>query len=93
MRLIEPLIRDEKADAIRSYLSIANRAGLVGSLAFLGLTGLPLATIGLTIVFSVLALLTSPSTEFIELAKLTLGAFIGSFVQRQVEKGQQDMQP
>ncbi len=42
---------------------------------------------GLTIFFVVLSLaFTNP--DLMELGKLTLGAFIGSFVQRQVERGQ-----
>src|SRR4051794_27472114 len=49
----------------------------------LGLTGLPLATISLTIIFSLLA--TANPGTFLDLAKLTLGAFIGSYVQRNVE--------
>jgi hypothetical protein len=44
-----------------------------------------LATIGLTIFFSLLSL---KSPQFLDLAKLTLGAFIGSFVQKQVGERQ-----
>jgi hypothetical protein len=50
----------------------------------LGLTGLPLATIGLTLFFSLLAI---QYPNFMDLAKLTLGAFIGSFVQKQAGAG------
>ena len=50
----------------------------------LGLTGLPLATIGLTLFFSILAI---RFPAFMDLAKLTLGAFIGSFVQKQAGAG------
>ena len=43
----------------------------------------------LTLIFAALALLpTDPESQksFFDLTKLTLGAFIGSFVQRQVEQ-------
>jgi hypothetical protein len=59
-------------------------ATFTGSFTQLGLTGLPLATIGLTLFFSFLALVHPDG--FLDLTKLTLGAFIGSFVQRQVER-------
>ena len=49
----------------------------------LGLTGLPLATIGLTIFFALMYAY-SCDNPFMDLAKLTLGAFIGCFVQKQV---------
>jgi hypothetical protein len=50
----------------------------------LGLTGLPLTTVVLTLIFSFMA--AAGAEGFMDLAKLTLGAFIGSFVQRQVEQ-------
>ena len=53
----------------------------------LGLTGLPLATIGLTIFFALMYAY-GGLEPFMDLAKLTLGAFIGSFVQKQVGERQ-----
>jgi hypothetical protein len=41
-----------------------------------------LATVGLTLFFSIIAIFHAEA--FMDLAKLTLGAFIGSFVQRNV---------
>lgn len=42
----------------------------------------------LTLIFSVISLLSvnGTSTSFLDLAKLTLGAFIGSFVQGRVDQ-------
>jgi hypothetical protein len=52
------------------------------------LTGLPLVTLGLVVFFADGVLVTESSSEtfkaFLDFTKLTLGAFIGSFVQRQV---------
>jgi hypothetical protein len=58
-----------------------------GTFTKLGLTGLPLATIGLTIFFALLFMY-STEKDYMDLAKLTLGAFIGSFVQKQVGERQ-----
>jgi len=66
--------------AVNLYVRLTGLTGITGFFTKLGLTGLPLATIGLTIFFSVMFF---NSPEFMDLAKLTLGAFIGSFVQRQ----------
>lgn len=64
---------------------LSSLGGATGTATKLGLTGLPLATVGLTIFFSVVALFDSRADGgFMDLAKLTLGAFIGSFVQRAV---------
>ena len=57
----------------------------------LGVTGIPLVTVVLTLIFSFIALtLSEHSKDFLDLAKLTLVAFIGSFVQRSVELRKQD---
>lgn len=64
-----------------------------GMFTKLGVTGLPLTTVFLTLVFAFISLLPvaeKVSTSFLDLTKLTLGAFIGSFVQRQVELRRQD---
>jgi len=64
-------------------------SGFTGTFTKLGLTGLPLTTVGLTLLFALFALLplgAESQKSFFDLTKLTLGAFIGSFVQRQVEQ-------
>jgi hypothetical protein len=62
---------------------LAMSAGAIGTFIKLQITGLPLATICLTILFALLGLLSGLQSPFYDLAKLTLGAFIGSYVQRQ----------
>ncbi|OAN48651.1 hypothetical protein [Magnetospirillum moscoviense] len=74
-------IRDANRDAITEYIRLSALTGITGFFTKLGLSGLPLATIGLTLVFSAVSLY---DDKFMDLAKLTLGAFIGSFVQRGV---------
>ena len=81
-QLLEELIRTENNRAVELYVRLASFGGPTGTATKLGLTGLPLATIGLTIFFSLVALFLP---VFLDLAKLTLGAFIGSFVQRSGE--------
>jgi len=82
-----PLITEPKVDAVDQYIRLASLSGFSGAFTKVGFTGLPLATVILTLIFVVLSLLTD-NTDLMELAKLTLGAFIGSFVQRQVERGE-----
>ncbi len=77
----EPLMRDGNEMAIAQYIRLANLSGPTGLMVKLGITGLPLATVMLTLVFVIVELLV-PGRGFMDLAKLTLGAFIGSFVQR-----------
>lgn len=74
---------DEKA--IDQYIRLTSLTGFTGAFTKLGLTGLPMATIALTLFFSVLAI---SYPVFMDLAKLTLGAFIGSFVQKQATGSQ-----
>jgi hypothetical protein len=82
--LLAPLVSEGKSESIDQYVRLSSLAKFTGTFTQLGLTGLPLATIGLTLFFAVLALVRP--TDFLDLTKLTLGAFIGSFVQRQVER-------
>jgi hypothetical protein len=82
-----PLIQEPKPEAIDQYIRLASLSGISGAFTKVGFTGLPLATVVLTLLFVFLSL-GSGNKELMELAKLTLGAFIGSFVQRQVERGQ-----
>ena len=79
-KLLEDLIRDGNEKGIDQYVRLSSLSGTTGAATKLGLTGLPLATAGLTIFFSALAIL--GINGFLDLTKLTLGAFIGSFVQR-----------
>ena len=70
-------------------MRLSSLRGFTGTFTKLGLSGLPLATIGLTLFFAMLALLpldTESQRSFFDLTKLTLGAFIGSFVQKAVER-------
>jgi hypothetical protein len=62
-----------------SYIRLSSLSGLVGTFTKIGLSGLPLATIGLTFIFTLLSVF---GANFFDLARLTLGAFIGSYVQR-----------
>lgn len=82
--LLEPLVRDANKDAIAQYVILSSLSGFTGTFQKVGFSGLPLATVGLTLLFCALSFF---KPEFIEFAKLTLGAFIGSFVQRGVEGG------
>jgi amino acid transporter len=81
--LLAPLVSDGKSESIDQYVRLSSLTRFTGTFTQLGLSGLPLATIGLTLFFSIMAIVEPGS--FLDLAKLTLGAFIGSFVQRQVE--------
>lgn len=87
--LLAPLIQEGKSEAIDQYVRLSSLSGFTGTFTKLGLTGLPLTTVALTLIFAALALLASdPESQksLFDLTKLTLGAFIGSFVQRQVEQ-------
>jgi len=87
--LLAPLIQEGKAESIDQYVRLSSLSGFTGTFTKLGLTGLPLTTVALTLIFAALALLPIDSESqksFFDLTKLTLGAFIGSFVQRQVEQ-------
>ena len=77
--LLEPLIKNANKDAINQYVVLSSLSGFTGTFQKIGFSGLPLATVTLTLVFSMLSFF---EPEFLELAKLTLGAFIGSFVQK-----------
>jgi len=89
--LLAPLVSDGKSESIDHYVRLSSLAKFTGTFTQLGLTGLPLATIGLTLFFAALALIRP--NDFLDLTKLTLGAFIGSFVQRQVERRADQKEP
>lgn len=86
--LLSKLIEDGNEQGVRLYLDISSIKGTTGTFTKLGITGLPLATIFLTCFFALLGYVSSGAANqtFLDLAKLTLGAFIGSFVQRQAER-------
>lgn len=89
LHLVQQAVIDGKAEPIDQYVRLRALTGISGNFTKLGVTGLPLTTVFLTLVFSVISLLPSTGTSspaFLDLAKLTLGAFIGSFVQGRVEQ-------
>lgn len=73
-------IAQANADAITQYIRLSSLTGITGTFTKVGMTGLPLATIFLTVFLALAGLV---NAQFFDLAKLTLGAFLGSFVQRQ----------
>jgi hypothetical protein len=74
---------NNRDDPVGEYIRLSSLTGATGFFRKLDLAGLPLATIALTIFFAFLEVF-FPDRKFIELTQLTLGAFIGSFVQKQV---------
>jgi hypothetical protein len=90
--LISDAVKEGKSEPIDQYVRLRALSGVSGNFTKLGVTGLPLTTVFLTLVFSILALLpieAEAAKAFLDLAKLTLGAFIGSFVQGRVEQRKQ----
>lgn len=87
-RLLEPLITGANEEAISQYVRISSLTGLTGFFTKLGFTGLPLATAGLGVLLIFLAIFQDGTiaSDLMDLAKLVIGAFIGSFVQRKVGK-------
>lgn len=81
---ISDQVKSGQEEAVTQYIRLTSLSGFTGAFTKLGLIGLPLATIGLTLFFSILAI---SYPTFLDLAKLTLGAFIGSFVQKQAAGG------
>jgi hypothetical protein len=87
--LVRQAVIDGKAEPIDQYVRLRALSGISGNFTKLGVTGLPLTTVFLTLVFAFIAIFLpdeKTSTSFLDLAKLTLGAFIGSFVQGRVEQ-------
>ncbi len=84
-----PLIERADRDAVNEYIRLASLSGFSGTFTKLGFTGLPLATVTLTLLLLAIALVTSDAEmqkSVFDMAKLTLGAFLGSFVQRNIEQ-------
>ena len=85
--LAEALLHD-KNKTIEYYIKLSSLTGVMGKFTQLGLSGLPLATVLITLFFSLLSIWVEDpgkSASFFDLAKLTLGAFLGSYVQRQIQ--------
>lgn len=87
--LIQSAIQQGNPAPISEYIRLVSLTGGVGIFTKIGLTGLPLVTLALVLLFASGVLIADDSKEtfnaFLDFTKLTLGAFIGSFVQRQVE--------
>lgn len=77
--LLAAAIRDGNEKAVSEYIRLSSLSGFIGTFTKVGLSGLPLATIVLTIFLAVLGLF---EVKFFDLAQLTLGAFLGSYVQK-----------
>jgi len=90
--LLSKLLIEKNQEALDSYVRLSSLSGFSGLFTKIGLTGLPLATIGLTIIFALLGLFVAGHPELFDLAKLTLGAFIGSYVQRATPEFQKEKQ-
>jgi hypothetical protein len=91
--LVEDAVIQGKPEPVDQYVRLRSLSGWPGTFQKLGISGLPLTTVILTLIFSAISLLPlrgDQSKDFLDLAKLTLGAFIGSFVQRQVEQRSQE---
>jgi hypothetical protein len=89
--LVQQAVIDGKSEPIDQYVRLRSLSGMSGTFTKLGISGLPLTTVALTLIFSFISLFpTTNAQSFMDLAKLTLGAFIGSFVQRQVEQRRQE---
>lgn len=89
--LLSQLLISGNKEALGGYIQLSSLTGFVGFFTKVGLTGLPMATIGLTLVFTILAIyvpepaagtanVVNVKQGLFDLAKLTLGAFIGSYV-------------
>jgi hypothetical protein len=100
--LLTDIIQQRGKNGIDVYIKLSSLTGFTGTITKLGLTGLPLLTVALTVFFTVLAtfLYSIGSAQdqqsiilqsMMDLAKLTLGAFIGSFVQRNVSSIGEDV--
>jgi hypothetical protein len=82
--LISKMLVNQNEKGVDHYIRLSSLTGITGIFTKVGLTGLPLATIFLTMFFTFLSIW---GDQFFDLAKLTLGAFIGSYVQKQVAVG------
>ncbi len=76
------LMQNNNEKGMDQYVRLHSLTGLTGFFTKVGLTGLPLATIGLTVFLAIVGIW---HETFFQLAQLTLGAFLGSFVQKKQE--------
>lgn len=83
-RILSAALTKCEDDPIGQYIRLSSLTGATGFFTKLGLSGLPLATIALTLFFAIGSLVAPDEARFYDLTQLTLGAFIGSFVQKQV---------
>jgi len=83
-QLLKQILDKNPENGIEKYIELREISGSTAFLNKMHLSGLPLATIGLTILFTILGLFVP---ALFDLAKLTAGAFIGSYVQRQQKNG------
>lgn len=79
MEILAPALSNGNEKCINEYIRLSSLRGVTGTFTKVGLTGLPLATIFLTVVLALIGIF---NDKFFDLAQLTLGAFIGSFVQK-----------
>jgi hypothetical protein len=83
-QLLTQLIQGDPPTGLDAYVRLSALSGITGFFHKIGVSGLPLATISLTLVFALLAISgLGPAGAFADLANLALGAFLGSYVQRQ----------
>lgn len=87
LELIGDRIKND--DSIKQYILLRSLVGPSGFFTKIGLTGLPLTTVSLTLIFAFMHVAfeiygseARANENFLDLAKLTLGAFIGSYVQK-----------
>jgi hypothetical protein len=90
-KLLSSMLTAGNSAGIDEYVRLSSLSGTTGFFTKIGLSGLPLATIGLTLIFALLSI--GGNANFAELAKLTLGAFLGSYVQRQVGQAPELQRP
>jgi hypothetical protein len=88
--MLRRMIEKGNDKGIDQYIRLISLSGPTGFFQKIGISGLPLATIFLSLVFGILAFTVAHLSQdqsleqtFSDLAKLTLGAFLGSYVQRQ----------
>jgi hypothetical protein len=92
--LLTELIQGNPPKGLDAYVRLSALSGITGFFHKIGVSGLPLATIFLTLVFALLAISGLGSEEsFTDLANLALGAFLGSYVQRQLPGGEPVVPP
>ncbi|MEO0434234.1 MAG: hypothetical protein AAF151_21330, partial [Cyanobacteria bacterium J06656_5] len=78
-------LNTQNEKGVDQYIKLTSLTGITGFFTKIGITGLPLATIVLTLAFGALALMFDQgdgASKFFDFASLTLGAFLGSYVQK-----------